>query len=272
MKATIRLKVSQQDSPIETGKLPPTNIDGASIDWEIKNGNLESISISFSISPNNLIDDETKWLWVPEDMRVMVFRIALYLSNRMFMQTGIDSLKLEEMEKIMNDAFELIPESSNDEQFLKSYLKRRISSVPISWAIRGRFDPSDYGSEFKDKAAYALYADAERAKSPFQKFKQFFEVIEYYFPTKKNEAYIPNWAEGVAVHLNKVNPSDKEWLDTLKDLRKMRTDITHPDRGNHLHPGEPQNIIAVNAKVPLLKKIAYTLIENPPSSFCSKSG
>ncbi|MBI3353660.1 MAG: hypothetical protein HY034_02050 [Nitrospirae bacterium] len=253
MRAEYRLPV-KSELKITIYEPASVYIDNSQVDWESsENSNyLQSVIIKI---PNLQIKhcDDGLIMTVYPELYEQAFKIALYVANRILIQTSVDAI---DPEMVLHGSPQVFPETPEEEKEFKNSLVKVSKGFSYSWSIMGKFQPSCYSAGVEHFAAFALFADALRAASPFQKFKQFYEVVEYFFPPEKEQT------ESISEHGSKY---DKRFtLKKVIELRDIRQRCTHPHRKNHLHPGELILIREVKEKLIEMQGLAELLLNYPP--------
>lgn len=254
MRAEYRLPV-KSELKITIYEPASVYIDNSQVDWESsENSNyLQSVIIKI---PNLQIQhcDDGLIMTVYPELYEQAFKIASYVANLILIQTCVDAI---DPGIVLLGSPQVFPETPEEEKEFKNSLIQYSKALPISWTIMGKFQPSKYPTGFKHLAAFAIFADALRAASPFQKFKQFYEVVEYFFPPNKG------MIKSISAHAFEHDKMFTE--DKIKELKKIRDRCTHPHRNKgHLHPGELLLIKEVKEKMAVMQSLAELLLNYPP--------
>lgn len=259
MRAEYRLPV-RPELKITVDEASSVSIDSSEVDWKIReNANyLQAVIVKI---PNLQIQrNDDGWIMTDyPELYKQAFKIALYVANRILIQTCVDAI---DPVMVLNGSPQVFPETPEEEKEFKNSLKQVSKGLTIEWKSMGKFLPSCYSSGFEHLAAFAIFADALRTASPFQRFKQFYEVVEYFFsPTKKKEK--ESQTESISEHAFKY---DKRFtVDKIKELKEIRNRCTHPSHNlGHLHAGELILVREVKDNLKEMQDLAELLLNHPP--------
>lgn len=253
MRAEYRLPV-RPGIKISIYDASPVCIDNNQVAWVSEETSNYLQAVIIKIPSIQMCRDENGWILTDyPELSEKAFKIALYIANRILIQTCVDAI---DPEMVLRGSPQVFPETPEEEKEFKNSLRQLVKEFSMSWTIMGKFQPSCYSAGFEHLAAFALFADALRAVSPFQRFKQFYEVVEYFFPPK--EGQIESISEYAFKHDKRFTP---EKVAELKDIRNR---CTHPRKKDYLHPGDPILVREVKAKVIEMQSLAEHLLNYPP--------
>ena len=178
--------------------------------------------------------------------------IANYIVNVLQEETGkCDFRKLPETP-------EYVPEISQEEAELKGKKFTFSRSLSADAFIRGRFDFSEntLNKYIKQMDAFAIYSDAKRISNPVGKYREFFRVLEHFFPFEREE-----FDRKVSSHFIKY---DNKYIGKyVNDLRQLRNRCSHAKK-NYIISSDLAGMEQVKSKLHEIQKMAKLLIENPP--------
>lgn len=233
------------------------SINGCNVSWGVnEDGKLEKIIMDITGRPI-IQDDSGRIISSYPEIDAIAFNIATFLSNSIFIQTSIDAIDPHVM---LTNSPELIPESNDEENLLKSTPKMAHNSFNGKFKILGKFDPQKYASKRNVSLAIAHFATAWRSSNIFHKFECYFKVIESVFKKRRSEN-ADDFDLRVSIYASKINPHFT--LYVLRNLRKLRNRCVHPDNPAHL---SPENLIAireVRESLNIMEKLARLSLDNP---------
>jgi len=257
----LKMKITGQVYVPESIRNNTIAIEDAVISWQVNEKKLESssnqvesirgvesISITFSGLPINLTPIGT----IDPIPRVpgwseKVSRIARYIANRVLMAANKDAIDVN-----YSDSPRAYPETPEEEMmFKKAFL-----SVTVNISVRASFSPATwfepffdrYSEGFKHEEAFSFYADGLRVNHAFSKCILFYKVVEYFFPPKKGQ--IQGISDYVSKFDNSYTPSK------IENLKRLRHKAAHVKAQN----------IEDGSTIEDLRKLAKTLLDNPPAS------
>jgi hypothetical protein len=229
-------------------------LDGVAFRWELSaGGHLSALVLEFTGADIRYNANGAIQPTYPE-IEEAAYRIANYLTNRIFVQTAYDPF---DAAHVLREAPANSPEGAVEESLFKTKYKAIWKALPIGWTTHGVFDPTTYPGGFPHSAAHGYYADATRSGSEFQQFELLYKVVEYFFP-----------GDGVALdtavsaHVTSFDPAFD--LPTLERLRQLRNRVVHPRaRKGHVAPENIAHVREVHADLPLLRHLAELLLAHP---------
>jgi hypothetical protein len=182
------------------------------------------------------------------------YRIASFVADRLFVQTTFDAIDPDE---VLLGAPAIAPENTDEENEFKKRYKSVWKRLPISWAIRGLFEPATYSNEFNHSAAHGYFADALRSGNDFQQFELFYKVVEYFFSEEK--------AALDAAVSSHVAPHDATYTPAaVQQLRFLRNRSIHPRaRKGHVNPQNIAQVREVHAALPQMRRLSSLLLAHP---------
>ena len=254
---TIKTKNNEQLSvPANTAAI---SINGCNVSWGVnEEGKLEKVIMDLIGRP--IIQDDTGKIFSSyPKIDAIAFNMATFLSNNIFIQTGIDAI---DPYVILTNSPELIPESNDEEKLLKSTPKMAYTNLDAKIKILGKFDPQKYASSRNVSLAIAHLATAWRSINVLHKFECFFKVIETVFKKGRNEK-ADDFDSRVSNYASKIDPGFT--MDVIKNFRDLRNRCVHPDNPAHL---SPENIVAISevrGSLKIMEKLARLSMDNPPS-------
>ncbi len=207
---------------------------------------VEVLNVDYKIKDNRFIISST--------VEATAYKIALFIANKIYIQTGIDAVKPNDV--LLNSPV-LIPENKNEENILKTCLFNGGSSVNGELIVRKKLNPCDYGKDYNISAAYAYYTDALRSKNVITQYEQLYKIIEYFFDEKG-----PTLDNAVSRYISQFDPHFS--VEKIKTLRWVRSRCIHPRAiHGHLSPEDINSVIIVAQHIGDLKKLSELLLRHP---------
>jgi hypothetical protein len=207
---------------------------------------VEVLNVNYEIKDNRFI--------ISSSVEATAYKIALFIANKIYIQTGIDTVKPNDV--LLNSPV-LIPENETEENILKSYLFNGGSSVNGELIVRKNLNPCDYGKDYNISAAYAYYADALRSKNIITQYEQLYKIIEYFFD--EEGLMLDN---AVSRYISQFGPHFS--VEKIKTLRWVRSRCIHPRAiHGHLNPEDINSVIIVAQHIGDLKKLSELLLRYP---------
>jgi methylamine utilization protein MauJ len=255
MEVIYRLPVNPQtELSVQDGTLP-IEINGATVIWEVtEEGNLAAIELRIAHQPIKY-DERGVILSTHPELDALAYRLNSYIANSVFKQTALDAI---DPETVVGKTPELQAETAEEEAILTERMRTVGTSQRFAWRVEGNFNPQEYPQLYEHSRAVALYADALRVKSPFQKYELFYKVIEYFFP-KQGKSFDKAVSAYAHPFDNRFNESQ---ITALRELR-VRSMHPHPRRGQHANPEDLQAVREVKGHVHLVQELANLLLEHP---------
>jgi hypothetical protein len=229
-------------------------LDGVAFSWQLSEGvHLSALVLQFTGAQVRYNENGAIVPTYPE-VEETAYRIANYLSNRVFVQTGYDPI---DAEHVFAEAPVNSPEGAAEVELFRTKYKAIWKVLPLGWATHGAFDPSAYAGGFAHSAAHGYYADALRAASEFQQFELLYKVVEYFFAD--DGAALD---AAVSAHVTPFDPTFD--APTVEWLRQLRNRAVHPRaRKGHVKPENIAHVREVHAALPLMRHLADTLLAHP---------
>jgi len=257
LKVTYTIPIKQDAIPEWKDNLSPLLIDNKEITWNIsKDGQLESLSISVTnqkIQTNDggIIDSHYDHL-LPQ-----IFKVANYLSSRVYIQTMHDCLNPFD---IFNSSPHLSPETEKEREIFAHSARSVFVNASLGCKIHNFLDPNQYVEDYCNSQVYSFIADAKRTSNPFICYEQYYKVLEYFFPGKKED-----FDDRVSNHAESLNA--KYDIGKIKYFRNLRNRSVHAQaRLGHLNPEDLKAVAEVKNALQDLQRLVMLLIANPPGA------
>ncbi len=183
------------------------------------------------------------------------YEVASFFANLLHYQTGKGVLL-----EAPNEPQAYLPETDEETDFCEKRIAN--SRLLHSWKARtkGAYDFSLTTLERYSKVedALTIYADARRLTESISKFREFYRVLEHFFP-KNGE----DFDKAVSQYLVKFSPKFTE--DTIRALRELRNKCSHAKR-DFITSADWEGLNQIRIEVNNLQEIAGLLLENPPEA------
>jgi hypothetical protein len=187
------------------------------------------------------------------DQEIQVYSLVNYISNVLWKQTGKSSFS-------RNRNPEYVPESDTERGELENQIRTGSISFTVDACIQGPTDLSKPALTryLNQKDALAMFADADTMTNPTGKYRELFRVLEHYFPFENLE-----FDQKASRYLARFDPAwDEKKMCKLRDLRNR---CSHGKRHrDYITSNDLKGIREINANLDELKRIASTLLDNPP--------
>lgn len=182
------------------------------------------------------------------------YLIANYVSDVLQSQTGKCAIVESQ------NTPDYIPESEKEVKELAGKTFRKTSTISSTASIRGpcNLSVSGLNKYANQKDAFSIYMDAKRMINPIGKYREFFRVLDHFFPFEGSE-----FDTRVSDYLQKLNA--KYTTGLIEQLRKLRNRCSHAKSGaSYIAPYNLEGVREVGASLGTIEEIAKLLIENPP--------
>lgn len=233
---------------------PGLTVGATAVSWKSTDaGHLEAVILEFSGADIRYNENGAILPTYPE-LEEQAYRIANYLANRLYAQTGFDAI---EANHVLWEAPVASPETPHEENEFKTKYKSIWKAHGTSTLARGLFDPTTYSHGFNHSAAYGYFSDASRAASEFQQFELLYKVVEYFFTEEG-----PPLDAAVSAH---ITPQDVSFTSTVVErLRLLRNRSVHPRaKKGHVNPQNIANVREIHAALPQMRHLASLLLAHP---------
>lgn len=248
---TINKEIEVQDPSM----FKPVQLEDAEVLWNIDtNKRIKDITIIFR-EVDIIKDSSGVILTTNRELDEKAFKIATYISNKIFLGTGIDGL---DPETILYNSPSILPENEKEKEIIKRSKKQGFKIVKGTVTIVKPFKLEELEEDIKHSRAIAFYAEAKRTEGSIQKYELLYKVIEYFFPNKTGEAL----DKAASDYCKQYEPTygDKEFIESF---RRLRNRCIHPDNKDHVNLEDLASIREVIDMVPKIEKLVELLLKNP---------
>jgi len=177
--------------------------------------------------------------------------IANYIVNVLQEETGKCGIRK------MPDTPEYVPETPEEKAELEGKTFTVTKSYSISALLRRPFDFAEetLSKYLKQIDALAIYSDAKRMNNPVGKYREFFRVLEHFFPYEGDE-----FDRKVSKHFEKYD--SKYTQKYVYDLKQLRNRCSHAKK-NYITSNDLTGLEQVKSRLEEIQKMAKLLISNP---------
>lgn len=258
------MQVRFQFSPIDNKKIViqdtsifnPIKLEDAEIVWNIDpDKKIKNISIVFK-GRSITKDSSGAILTTSRQLDEKAFKIATYISNKVFLDTGIDGF---DPETILYNSPNVFPESEKEKEIIDNSIKRGFHIMKGTVTIIKPLQLVRFEEDIKHSKAIAFYAEAKRTEGSIQKYELLYKVIEYFFPNKTGDSLDKEVSDYCKQY-------DQMYGDEnfIESLRRLRNRCIHPDNKRHVNLEDLASIREVIDMVPNIDNLVRLLLENPP--------
>lgn len=206
--------------------------------------------------PNATVNRDSNGSIVPlltEDKETEIYELVNYISNVLWKQTGKCSFS-------RRSSPEYVPETEQERLSLQRRTITRTLSLQSNVCIRAQADMSETAMSryLAEKDALAMFADASKMTNSTGKFREFFRIIDHYFPIEGEEL-----DRQASNYLIRFNP---QWnQDLIRKLRRLRNRCSHAKRRrDYITSGNLGGQKEIEENLGVLRQITEALINNPP--------
>ena len=245
-------EIEVQDSLI----FNPIQLEDAEVLWNVDlNKRIKDIVIIFK-GIDITKDSSGAILTTNKQLDEKAFKIATYISNRIFLDTGIDGF---DPETILYNSPSISPENEKEKEIIDKSMKNGFHIAKGTATIVKLFQLKEFEEDIKYSKAIAFYADAKRTESSIQKYELLYKVIEYFFPNKTGKA-LDKVVSDYCKQYDQIY-GDKSFIESF---RRLRNRCIHPDNKKHVNLEDLASIREVIEMVPKIEDLVRLLVENPP--------
>jgi len=204
--------------------------------------------------PNAKVAYDDRGKVVPDETKsAQAYLIANYVADILHMQTGKCIIVRGPY------TLKLIPESEKEKRrFIEKYAGSSTEILKVD--VKGHCNLSESGLNkyVNQKDAFSIYMDAKRMINPIGRYREFFRVLDHFFPYK--------WLEfdtKVSTYLQRFNA--KYTMGLIENLRNLRNRCSHAkSKKRYITPYDLEGVKEVGANLGTIEEIAKLLINNPP--------
>lgn len=237
----------------------PVTISGVQINWQIDGNEITGVQLIISGKTIRPSSKSGTIISYQPDLEVLAFQIASFVTDQIYVQTGIDAFRPS---AVIGNSPVLEPETPAEEQMLKLSAQTHQRSISASAALCESYDTSSLAGTYRYATAIAHLARALRAYDPFVKYEEFYKVVEYFWPLKDVafDAAVSTYAA----------PKDPLFAERkIKRMRLLRNRIIHPGHApghapRHMEPHSLRNINEVKTELGDIERLAKFLVRMPP--------
>lgn len=254
MKLVYTMSVKANEKAQIKTPITPITIENINILWIINNDNLLN-NIKLEVANIDLRIDENGYISAAPyiDIENKVYKVALFIANQFFIQTGLDIIRYD---SIFNSSPDIIPETEEETDIYNKTPKLGHSDTHGEFYVTVPFNPDKYAKSYDVSDAIANYTEGLRMLNVLKKYEQFYKVIEHFFKSRGKQL-----DKQVSRYMKKIDKSYTE--EKIHRFRDLRNRCIHPKMKNHINPEDISAVKDVNSELASIKKLAELLIRNP---------
>jgi len=211
-------------------------------------------------------------------MNIFIPNVMVMLSERGTVETSLDKEKEAEAHSIANYIANIlyeqtgkckfgvgipkyVPETEEERRELEGKTFTVSRNFTIDTMLRGFANLSQpaLSKYFRQKDALAMYVDAKKMNNPTGKYREFFRVLEHYFPYEG-----PRFDREAHNYLVRFDLKYTEGF--IRQLRLLRNRCSHAKRvRDYTTSNDLGGMKEVQEKTRDVERIAKLLLDNPPS-------
>lgn len=240
----------------------PIRLNEAEIFWDISHNDiLKSLNIVFNgVIINSFLYKEES----PEDSILIVnrefyekaFEIATYISNKIFLDTGIDGLNPR---LVLDNSPTILPENKEEENIIEKSKKKSFNSIDVELTITKSLEFKNLQEDIVHYKAISLYAESKRTKNDIQKYELLYKIIEYFFPDNKGDKL-----DKCVIKYCGEHNMNYESEDFIKSIRILRNRCVHPNSKGYISIEKIRDIEEVEKQLPKIEELVNLLLNHPP--------
>lgn len=191
--------------------------------------------------------------FLDDESRAEAFSLANYIANMLYLQTG--KCNISEV-----CVLGYVPETETDRKELERTRVQQ-KTFGIDAILKGKPDLSKQALSryITQKDALAIYIDAERMTNLTGKYREFFRVLDHYFPYKG-----PTFDRKVHQYLKKFD--QKYTIKYIETLRNLRNRCSHAkSHRDYITTNDLRGMKELRDRMDDVQSIAKLLLDNPPS-------
>lgn len=192
--------------------------------------------------------------FLDEQSRAKAYSLANYISNVVYLQTG--KCDISEVRVVG-----YVPETDADKKELeRTCVHQKTFGIDVVIVGRPKLSNEALSRYLAEKDALAIYVDAERMTNLPSKYREFFRVLEYYFPYEGQRF-------DCELHTYLKRFDQKYCIDYIRKLRGLRNKCSHAKkRNNYITSNDLREIQTLRAEIGGIQFIAKLLLDNPPDN------
>ena len=256
MKVKFQVKVTEGEIEVKDLEIfTPIQLEDAEILWDIDtNKILRSVDIVFK-GVDIVKDSAGVILTTNRELDEKAFKIATYISNKIFLDTGIDGL---DPKNVLDNAPSIFAENVGEKDIIEKSKKHGFTTINGIVFVVKSFGLDKFQEDIRYSRAITFYAEAKRTKNLIQKYELLYKVIEYFFPSKTGDKL----DKAVSDYCKKYNSvyGSEEFIESF---RKLRNRCIHPDNKKHVNLENLASIREVADMVPKIEELVKLLLDYP---------
>lgn len=233
----------------------PIKLEDAEILWDIDtNKILRSVYIVFN-GVDIVKDSAGVILTTNRELDEKAFKIATYISNKIFLDTGIDGL---DPTKVLDNSPIILAENAGEKDIIEKSKKKGFVTLDVIVIDSKPFELDKFQEDIIYSEVITFYAEAKRTKNLIQKYELLYKIIEYFFPNKIGDK-LDKAVSDYCKQYNSAYGSEK----FIESFRKLRNRCIHPAHKEHVNLENLSSIRDVVDMVPQIEGVVKILLDYP---------
>lgn len=256
MQVKFQVKVTEGEIEVKDLEMfKSIQLEDAEVLWNIDTKKiLTSVDIVFK-GVDIVKDSAGVILTTNRELDEKAFKIATYISNKIFLNTGIDGV---DPKNVLNNSPSVFAENKEEKDIIEKGKKHGFTTMNGIVFVVKSFELNKFQEDMRHSKAITFYAEAKRTKNLIQKYELLYKVIEYFFPDKKREE-LDKAVSDYCKQYNSVYGSEK----FIASFRRLRNRCIHPDNKKHANLEDLASIREVACMVPKIEELVELLLEHP---------
>lgn len=245
------------------GPVDPVQVGDVEVEWVVQGADLTRVRLVFRGQPIARDSGTGAIVFADKARDLVAGRVARFVADAVFGLTGRDSLAPDE---IGQQVPRCEGETAEEAAVLPVGVLAAFSSLRATGRVVGPLDPAKLARGVTHTVAVAHFARAKRAVDSFDRYDKYFKVVEVFaVSVSPGRNQTPKLLKGPALDRSvsaQVVTMDEQYTPTaVAELRELRNRITHPRaRLGHLSPHDVDHIAEVQARLPLVERLATLLL------------
>lgn len=191
--------------------------------------------------------------FLDEKSRAEAHSLANYIANMLHLQTG--KCNISEV-----CVLGYVPETETNRKKLKrTHVQQKPFGIDAILKGKPNLSKDALSRYITQKDALAIYIDAERMANLTGKYREFFRVLDHYFPYTGQQ-----FDREVHQYLRKFDP--KYTIKYIAKIRDLRNRCSHAKSGNkYITSNDFRGMKELRDRIRDVRSIAKLLLDNPPS-------
>lgn len=244
MQVKFQVKLTEEEIKVKDLEiLTPIEWEDADILWDIDtNKILKSVYIVFK-DVDIVKDSAGVILTTNRELDEKAFKIATYISNKIFLDTGIDGL---DPTKVLDNSPIILAENAGEKDIIEKTKKQAFDTISGMVLVVKPFELDKFQEDIRYSKTITFYAEAKRTKKLIQKYELLYKIIEYFFPNKKRDE-LDKTVSNYCKKYNSVYGTE----EFIRSFRRLRNRCIHPTHKEHVNL---ENLASIREVVDMVQK------------------